>query len=286
MPPLDTLRGHIVAACPDLADSAFTLLGLGWDSLAVDVDDRLIFKFPRHAAAAARLAREVAVLAIVRPAVTLPVPAPVLHRGPPMFTRHDKLPGEHLLTAGYRTLPDAARDRLAADLAAFYAQLHRIDPALPMSVGAGPVGAWQPPEAILRRTWPVLPPALRGFAEATVAAWEALPPDPHGTVFGFFDGHGWNMAFDHARGRLNGLYDFADSGFGPLHREFVYSNWIDRDLTARIADRYQRLTGRALDRKRIELLSGVLRLSELAEYADDPQQAPAMLRIVADWAAG
>ena len=45
----------------------------------------------------------------------------------------------------------------------------------------------------------------------------AMPPDPLGTVYGFFDGHGWNMAFDHARGRLNGIFDFGDSGFGPLH---------------------------------------------------------------------
>src|SRR5690606_20795878 len=126
---------------------------------------------------------------------------------------------------------------------------------------------------------------LRAYAERTVAAWQRLPPDPYGTTYGFFDGHGWNMAFDHARNRLNGVYDFGDSGFGPLHQEFVYPNFVAPDLTARIASEYEALTGRALARRRIDLLSGVLRLSELAELADDPDHVPAMIGRVADWAA-
>src|SRR5436190_18283732 len=93
------------------------------------------------------------------------------------------------------------------------------------------------------------------------------------------------MAFDHTANRLNGIYDFGDSGFGPLHQEFIYPNWIAPDLTARIVGEYEAMTGRSLDRQRIDLLSGVLRLSELAELADDPAHAPAMLTNVVDWSA-
>jgi Ser/Thr protein kinase RdoA (MazF antagonist) len=131
----------------------------------------------------------------------------------------------------------------------------------------------------------MLPEGLRPFAERTLAAWHALPPDPHGTTYGFFDGHGWNMAFDHAAGRLNGIYDFGDSGFGPLHQEFVYMNWIARDLTERIVTKYELLTSRPLDRRRIELMSGILRLSELAQFSEDPERASVSVRILADWAA-
>ncbi len=78
--------------------------------------------------------------------------------------------------------------------------------------------------------------------------FERLPPDPHGQTYGFFDGHGWNMAFDRVRGRLNGIYDFADSGFGPVHQEFIYSNFISPDLTERIAAAYEKASGRTLDK--------------------------------------
>ncbi len=154
------------------------------------------------------------------------------------------------------------------------------------SAGAASIKAWLPPDDILQRTWPVLSAELRTYAERTIAAWRDLPADPHGTIFGFFDGHGWNMAFDHARRRLNGLYDFGDSGFAPLHQEFIYSNLIAADLTARIVTEYEALTGRSLDRARMALLDNVWRLSELAELAKDPVHAAAALEAVAACARG
>lgn len=86
-------------------------------------------------------------------------------------------------------------------------------------------------------------------------------------------------------GRLNGVYDFGDSGFGSLHQDFIYSSMIARELTARIIAEYETLTGRLLDRDRIELLTGVMRLSELAEYAQDARHATGMIKNVAEWAA-
>jgi Phosphotransferase enzyme family len=213
------------------------------------------------------------------------VPDLTLYPGPPLFSRHVKLKGEHLLTRQYELLPVDSRQRLATDMALFYAELHRLAARDMEAAGAGPIRPWLEPEDIFRRSWPLLPSGLRRYADRTIAAWQQLPPDPCGTTYGFFDGHGWNMAFDHASNRLNGIYDFADSGFGPLHQEFIYSNWIAPDLTARIVAEYEALTGLALDRQRIDLLSGALRLSELAELADDPEDVVTMVQTVADWAA-
>lgn len=146
-----------------------------------------------------------------------------------------------------------------------------------------PSSPWQTPAEIRAKALPALPPALRRQGEEIVAAFASLPPDPHGATYGFFDGHGWNMAFDHARARLVGMFDFADSGFGPLHQEFIYSNFISPDLTGRIMAEYEALTGRALDRRRIAILTGFHRLSELAALAGDPEHRPAMIRHAAGW---
>jgi Phosphotransferase enzyme family len=280
---LDRLRATITCSFPELAAARFTPI-VSWDSVAVDVDDRLIFKFPRHEAAKNRLVAEASLLAVIRPAVTMPVPDLSLHPGPPLFSWHVKLEGEHLLAQQYELLPVESRKVLAADMALFYAQLHSLHAGDMEAGGAGPIEPWLQPEDILRRAWPVLPPDLRRYAERTVSAWQQLRPDPYGTTYGFFDGHGWNMAFDHGSNRLNGIYDFADSGFGPRHQEFIYSNWIAPDLTARIVAEYEVLTGLALDRQRIQLLSGVLRLSELAQLGDDPDHAAALVQTIADWA--
>jgi hypothetical protein len=121
------------------------------------------------------------------------------------------------------------------------------------------------------------------MAEHVLSAYDRLPAEPYEAIYGFFDGHGWNMAFDHGRQRLNGIYDFADSGIGPLHQEFIYSSFVSPDLTARLVSAYEELTGRGLDRTRITVLTGMHRLWELAELADDPEHGPTMVRSFADW---
>ncbi|BCW87321.1 hypothetical protein sos41_04500 [Alphaproteobacteria bacterium SO-S41] len=283
---LEALTPVILTAFPELAGSRFSLLNEGWDSAAVDVDDALIFKFPRHARAEEALIRESRLLAAVAPAVTMTLPRTTLHEGERLFSRHAKLKGEHLVAADYDRLPLAARDRLARDMARFFAELHRLDHGEMRAAGALAIGPWHDASTIERDIAAVLPTRLQDFAERTLGAWAALPPDPLDETFGYFDGHGWNMAFDHARHRLNGLFDFGDSGFGAVHREFVYPGFVARDLAWRIADAYEPLSGRCLDRNRIETLTAVLRLDELAGAAGDPAMLPAITAMLERWAAG
>ncbi|MDQ8728605.1 aminoglycoside phosphotransferase family protein [Bradyrhizobium sp. LHD-71] len=284
----DLVGSHAAAitrACPELHAAPFRLLAEGWDSTAVEVDGRLIFKFPKSEAAEKALLREASLLAVVRPHVSMPVPEMRIHHGPPVFSCHTKLHGEHLLTEGYHRLPETARDRLGVALGGFYAEIHRLERERMTAAGARPIDAWQSPQAVRTKALPKLDLDLRDYAEGIVSAFERLPPDPCGTTYGFFDGHGWNMAFDHDRARLNGIYDFADSGLGPLHQEFIYTNFISPDLTRRVIDAYEASSGRKLDRPRISILTGFHRLSELAALADDPQHVPAMIGHVAAWAA-
>ena len=286
---LDFFKRILVAGFPEenFGESSFVLHTRGYDSLAVDVADRWIFKFPREAEDAEALRKEARILDIVRPAVSMPVPALTMHHvdEPPLsFSRHEKLRGEHLLDDDYAVLSDTAREALAHDIARFYAELHALDRATLEAAGAGPIAPWLEADEMLRQALPTLPGDLHRVARDAIEAYRRLPPDPHGTTYGFFDGHGWNMAFDHARGRLNGIYDFGDSGFGPLHQEFVYASFISTDLSERIARAYETRTGRDLDRTRIALLTGIFWLSELGGMANDPAPLTDALVKVERWA--
>ncbi len=280
---LGSLKHVIVDRFPDLAEARFTLLSEGWDSVAVDVDDRLIFKFPRHALGEEGLRREAGILGLVGAAVSLPVPSLTLFSEPQTFSRHDKIPGEHLLPEQYRALNESARQALGETLGRFYAELHMIKPAQAVAVGAGAADAWLDGDEILRRVRPVLPEPLLSLAETAMKRWRDLGPDPYGQIYGFFDGHGWNMAFDHQAARLNGIYDFGDSGIGPLHREFVYSSIISPDLAPRIIASYERHSGRSIDRDRVAVLTSTHWLWELAVEAHLPENVAAMLPGVAAW---
>lgn len=258
--------GLLARLCPDLAGAAITPLGAGSDCTAFLVGWEVI-KLPRQPPA---LSREARVLAVAQPLVRLPLPDLRFHDGPPPFSRHQLIPGIQLLASVYDALDEATRETLAQDLARFHADCHAIPRAPLHAAGAGPVGIWPAPspQMLTRVTATVHP-----LAERLLSDWAALPPDPLGEVWGHFDAHGWNMAFDPVTRRLAGIYDFGDSGFGPLHRDLIYSALISPDLTQRLGRAYADLTGRAIDLNRLHILAGAHRLWELAESPDAFQVA-------------
>ncbi|WP_328768973.1 phosphotransferase [Devosia sediminis] len=152
------------------------------------------------------------------------------------------------------------------------------------ALGIGDCDPWLDADTIRRNAWRHLPDPIRSWADRALMAWAELPPDPHGETYGHFDAHGWNMAFDMRSGRLAGVFDFGDSGFGPVHREFVYSMLIDVDLTGRIIASYERHSGRSIDRERVLLLADIHRLWEIAVEHEDGASVAAMLEEVVPWA--
>lgn len=277
----EEFRRAIEAIAPDLASKPLTLLNEGWDSAAVE-GGGFVFKFPKHTDAIARLKKEVSLLAMVRRHVELPVPDMVLHEGPPLISRHRIITGEYLLADGYAKLDEKARDRLAAKVGKLHAQLHAIPLAEAEAAGAAPIEPWLTVVEIREKGREHLPPELvSGVLEPVLDAYEALPPDD--TIYGYFDGHGWNMAFDHDRQELNGVYDFADSGFGRRHQDLGYSAFISPDLTARVVAHYREMTGIDVDLNRVLTLHGTLRLWEFALLAEDPEHRDQMLAGVAAW---
>jgi hypothetical protein len=273
-------RAIVIGTLPQFAGAAFSVVGSGWDSVALECDG-WIFKFARHDAALVRLQREVSVLAFLRPRVTITLPQMVWHDGPQPFSQHRKIPGRSLEAADYEALDEGRRNALATRMAQLYAELHALPLNRMQAAGAVAVDPWMAPDDILAGAEPLLPKKLVPFLKRTVKAYRKLAISGDDLIYGYFDGHGWNMAFDHSTGMLNGVFDFADSGFGSRHRDLSYSNWISADLTLRIISRYEVLARREVNRDLVMLYSSALRLAELAQGDLPPAQAVAS---VVNWA--
>ena len=264
--PAPQFRAAIAAVRPDLATQPMQLHDRGWDSNAVEVAG-WIFKFPKRPEAVDRLRLEARILALVRPRVPLAVPELILHEIPTLFSEHRMIPGSIIETRDYDALTEPQKQAMAERLAGFYAALHAIPAAEAVAIGVGPKPGWPPAETGLPALRERLPADFHDYARRAFTAYDALPPEDE--VFGYFDGHGWNMAFDHERGVLNGVYDFADAGIGPLSRDFTYSNLTSDDLTSRLVAAYNRETGRAVDLRTVAIRTAVQTLSELAEADGD-----------------
>lgn len=273
-------RAVIVSTLPMFLHTKFERLPGGWDSIAL-VGDGWVFKLPQSDKTRAKLRREAKLLDFLRPRVTMTLPNMVLHEGSMLFSQHAIIPGEAIEQDQYDALDARQRDTMALRLARFYAELHALPLPRLHAVGAVPVVPWQRAKDILGRAAPLLPTKHLPLLERTMKAYARTSIGGDELVFGYFDGHGWNMAFDHETGTLNGLFDFADAGYGPRHRDLSYSNFISTDLTLRIIDHYEKLTQRQLDRELVMLYATVLRFSELIH---DRLENDIALEVIDDWA--
>lgn len=266
---LDAALGLIRRAMPGLALNDPRVLGNGFDNIALLVGG-MIFRFPRSLAGEARLRKEAGFLALIRPRIDMVLPDLVLHEDPSVFSCHRFIPGEVFTPDKYLTLSEIKREQMAEQLAVLYAQLHAIPVAEVQSAGAVRVDDFCDTEKMLVTLETVLTADECRWAQQVVAAWRNLPPDPLGNVFGWFDGHGWNMAIDFDRGQINGVFDFADAGLGSVHNDLMHNNLMHPDLTERIIRRYNARTGQQVDPQRIALISSMHRLSDMAESHDHP----------------
>ncbi|GAB5374575.1 MAG: aminoglycoside phosphotransferase family protein [Acuticoccus sp.] len=261
-----THREAILAVRPDLGDVPMVVHDDGWDCLAVEAGASL-FKFPLHPAAEWRLRREPRALALIGPRVRLAVPQMRLHERPVLMSEHTLIAGEAVDPARYARLDASERERLAHDLAAFYAEIHAIVPEAVAAADCDALRPFPPGVVLLDTLRGRIAPALYAEAEAIATAHDAAGPDM--AVFGHFDTHGWNMAYDGAAGRLRGLFDFAGCGVGPLHRDLSYTMFVAPDLTRRIVAGYRTLTGRPVDLGRVFGAHGFLRVIELCAALDE-----------------
>ena len=272
-------RAAVISILPQFAGARFSVVKDGRDFATLEADGWMV-RLPRHDQAAQRLKRECATLAYLRPRITMTLPQMALEDARLPFTRHTRIDGVPLTPALYRSLDIGRRNAIALRLAQFYAELHALPLPRMRSVGAVGAEPWMSPTAVLAGALPRLPRKHHPFVRQTVRAYRKLSISGDDLVFGYYGGHGENMALDDKTGLLNGLFDFADAGFGSRHRDLGYSNGVSSDLTLRIIERYEALTGRTVDRSVVMLYRSVLRLAELGSERHDAAHSQARML---DW---
>jgi aminoglycoside phosphotransferase (APT) family kinase protein len=133
----------IRAQFPEARPAEVTYLGEGCDSVAFDVDDAWVFRFPKRADVEAQLMLEARVLPRLNETAPLPLPAFRFHGTPSAgFPRHfvgyPKLPGTPAIAREARRVPIA---RWAAALGRFLTWLHTVPmlEVVPLGVPEQPI---------------------------------------------------------------------------------------------------------------------------------------------------
>ena len=215
------VRAVLAEQFPALDASSARLLDEGWDNAVWLVEETWAFRFPRRAIAVPLVARELAVLPRVAPALPVRVPVPRFvgtpsERFPRPFFGHELLPGGELAEAG---LPDAERARLGSELGHFLRALHApelvatVDPerALPVDPNGRADMVVRVPRA--RERFAVLAEAslYRAAVELLFAEAEELAPSSSASIV-HGDLHARHVLVE--RGSVSAIIDWGDTCIG------------------------------------------------------------------------
>ena len=165
------VRALLAEQFPELDAPSARLLGEGWDNSVWVVEERWAFRFPRRAIAIPGVERELAVLPLLAPLLTVPTPEPRFvgvpgDRFPWPFFGAELLPGVEPCDAG---VDDGERELLGGELGHFLRALH--SPATLASVDPRSV---LPDDPIRRADTPFRVTRIRErLAELPREAWEA-----------------------------------------------------------------------------------------------------------------
>jgi aminoglycoside 2''-phosphotransferase len=236
------LAAQVRAAFPNLAFSHAALNERGEDHQVLVLDDRYVFRFPRHADHPTGLAFEIAVLRALNGRCALATPDYRFVAPSGDFAGYQMIEGVELTPGRFAALEQAIQELVLNQIADLLSAIHGLDLSelrtssiaaprerTPADYAIGGRARRLPPIA---RAHPDLAPLVEGFYarfECREAGVERLM---HGDVT---DDH---LLLAPAGDRLGGVIDFGDAGLGDPMHDFCYL-WSYGDWApAHVFERY------------------------------------------------
>jgi aminoglycoside 2''-phosphotransferase len=262
----------IIAACfPDLAIERCRPVAQGWDSVAVAVNNDLIFRFPKRREVEPQYALEARLLPALASALPLPIPdVAFLWPGgatyPNVFIGHHLMPGVQLAAA--HLAPERAPG-LAQQLGQFLSALHRFpkERASQLGVPKSDQAGWrrQYQEQYAQIQGQILP-LLALPAQAHIAdEWRAFLADQARLPIALIhhDLNGEHILYDPARSAISGIIDWGDSAIGDPAIDFagLLADYGE-DFTEGVLSHYQCEVDRSF-RDRVRFYCGAMPLNSV-----------------------
>ena len=240
---------QIIAACfPDLVIERCRPVAEGWDSVAVELDGRLIFRFPKRCDVEPQYQIERQLLPALAAALPLPIPDvaffwPGGTAYPGIFIGHHLIDGAQLTTE-HLTLNHI--DGIAQQLGQFLSALHRfpVEQASQLGVPAGDEARWrrrfQDQYVLLQQQ--ILPLIGQVAQGRIVRDWQAFLNDDarFPTRLIHHDLNGEHILYSAARSTISGIIDWGDAAVGDPAIDFTgLLAAYGEDFTERVLSHYR-----------------------------------------------
>lgn len=238
----------------------------GWEQhVIVDEPNGLVFRYPRHQAAADKLVDEVALLGALNQS-KWPVRIPYLRHHTSEYTVYDYIPGDVIDAKVASQLNDTEATQLGYDLGVFLSELHQADPKVVE-------------QKITKQTMSLLDyykdrieqgesSEFYNMACQDLAVITNHPVTDHVVVHG--DLHGLNIVIDPADKKLVGIIDFSELEIGDPHQDFRKLFMTDERLLEPSIRAYKQCTGKELSEAAAKAWAYVNEWANVCYFSEEP----------------
>ncbi len=264
----DQYTNNWLEARADAEERGLRIVEIGWEQhVIIDEPRGLVYRYPRNAAAAAKLDDEVAVLHDIHQR-DWPVELPIMCEHTPKYTAYTYIPGEVLTPDRTDHMDQAAFDRIGEALGSFLVEFHALDHSIIDQKQT------RHTTTLLQYYTDRIEGAKR--TEFYPRAYDVLmrlshhpAQAPQVVVHG--DLHGPNIVVDPAANRLQGVIDLSEMEVGEPHQELRKIFMTVPGALRATMDSYARSGGIELSEEKIILWAFVNEWANVCYFADDPE---------------
>jgi len=268
--PLNKLKTIIKSDYPDFSIKSVKTLKGGWDNFVIEINKTYIFRFPKRKDFV--FDKEIKILKAINGRITLDVPVYEFIGRKVPYVGYKKIIGQPLSFNTLKSLGVKNRHILARDIANFFYEFHF---ALPVS-RAGRFGlkkdinSWRPLVIKKKIIGRLKNKELSDFIEVILNKYSDSKKQDFNLVVAYNDLSGDNMAFNRKSGRIKGIFDFSDVAIEDVNREFCSLFSLDKAFTMDVIKRYEKRSGRIIDRERVFINAVISEASVLGVFIDKP----------------
>ncbi len=253
---------------PNLVVEKVEKLGTGWDHVALEVNDSLIFRFPRDISDVDEISQtvvyETKVLRHLQDKLPVAIPDPQHIAPDHAYFGYPKLQGEKLIDI----LPSFSEADKAAlwddwvDIATAIHQNVSVDMARKLGVPNLDIHIETAKEVFSLEN---IDSQVVSFAQNTIEAAEAIDMNKLPLLFIHNDLQFHNLLVDPETKRVIAVIDWTDVCIGTTERELAMWEWCHDDQLDEVAKRYTAKTGRAVDRDQAKVFR---KIEEVGDYVE------------------
>ncbi len=256
-----TYSEHWSVARSKAIHAGLRIIEHGWEQhVIIDEQHGIVYRYPRHAAAAAKLDDEVAVLDTIH-RYTWPIKLPIMRDHTELYTSYDYIAGEVLNKDHFDSFTKSDFDQIGQQLGAFLTQLHSLDHAIistKKTKQSTTLLEYYSDRINSAYDKPHFNKAAKALACLTII------DTPQVVVHG--DLHGLNMVIDPISRKLVGVIDLSEMEVGDPHQDFRKLFMSDARLLEPALNAYDQ----SLSTERVRTWAYVNEWANICHFSDTP----------------